>query len=243
MDQEIAIPVEPHGFPDPVDGSIGHAQSVVLASPTSSSGDYSRYTAGHRIADVIFALILLVVFSPLIVGVVTVLLCSGGPILFRHKRLGLHGVQFHVYKFRTMVPNAAEVLRELLDKSAEARMEWEREAKLKNDPRVTPIGRFLRRTSLDELPQLFNILRGDMSLVGPRPVEPAEISKYGRYARHYFAQRPGLTGLWQVSGRNDCSYQRRIALDAYYARNRSIGLDLSIIIKTVRVVLTGRGAY
>jgi lipopolysaccharide/colanic/teichoic acid biosynthesis glycosyltransferase len=188
-------------------------------------------------------LALLLVFSPIFIITLIVLTISGGPIFFRQERLGLDGRLFHVYKFRTMVPAARDVLRQLLESDQTLRLQWEREAKLKNDPRVTTIGRFLRKTSLDELPQLFNILKGDMSLVGPRPIEPAEIEKYGRYARHYFAQRPGLTGLWQVSGRNDTSYQRRIALDAYYARNRSVGLDLSIILKTIRVVATGKGAY
>jgi undecaprenyl-phosphate galactose phosphotransferase len=220
-------------------GDIGLSESSTLF-PDSA---YPSYSVLHRLADLSFALILLFVFSPLIIFTLIVLGLSGGPIFFRQKRLGLNGRQFFVYKFRTMVPNAGEILKQLLETDAQKRAEWERDAKLKNDPRVTPIGRFLRKTSLDELPQLFNILIGDMSLVGPRPIEPAEISKYGRYARHYFAQRPGLTGLWQVSGRNDCSYQRRIALDAYYARNRGISLDFSIILKTIRVVTTGRGAY
>lgn len=245
MDQELAAQPANGNFravgshalvEDGLNGSFSPYESMV-------ADGYARYGVLHRLTDIGFAVTLLLIFSPLIVVTLVALTLSGGPVLFRQKRLGLHGRPFNVYKFRTMVPNASEILQNLLETCPERRAEWEKDAKLKDDPRVTPIGRFLRKTSLDELPQLFNILLGDMSLVGPRPIEPTEITKYGRYARHYFAQRPGLTGLWQVSGRNDTSYQRRIALDAYYARNRSITLDISIIIKTVRVVTTGRGAY
>lgn len=245
MDQELAAPSPAHPF-GPAGSStlsaVGSASDRFVDGIEATSG-YASYGALHRLTDIGFALLLLLVFSPLIIVTLCVLTFSGGPVFFRQTRLGLHGKPFSVYKFRTMVPDAGAVLQQLLDTCPVRRAEWDRDAKLKNDPRVTPIGRFFRKTSLDELPQLFNILLGDMSLVGPRPIEPSEISKYGRYARHYFAQRPGLTGLWQVSGRNDTSYQRRIALDAYYARNRSLVLDLSIILKTIRVVLTGKGAY
>ena len=197
----------------------------------------------ERSLDIVFALGLAAVFSPVILASIVALGLSNGPVIFKQSRLGRGGREFHVYKFRTMVPNAAEVLQQLLDKDPVVREEWERDFKLRNDPRVTATGRFLRKTSLDELPQLWNILKGDMSLVGPRPIEPFEIVKYGRFAKHYYALRPGLTGLWQVSGRSDTTYQRRVALDAFYAKNRSLTLNLSIILKTVRVVLKGSGAY
>ena len=211
------------------------------SKPTEIPPNVSELT--NRTLDIAFAVILGAVFSPVFVAASTVLLVTDGPVFFSQTRIGRGGKPFKVYKFRTMVNNAPDVLQKLLDENPELRAEWERDFKLKNDPRITPIGRFLRKTSLDELPQLWNILKGDMSLVGPRPVAPAEIERYGRFAKHYYAQRPGLTGLWQVSGRNDTSYERRAVLDAYYSKNRSLMLNLSIIAKTVRVVLKGSGAY
>lgn len=205
-------------------------------------GTLVRHIA-ERSLDIGFALGLTVVFSPVIVASVVALGLSRGPIIFKQTRLGHGGREFAVYKFRTMVPNATEVLQELLDRDPVIREQWQRDFKLKDDPRITSIGRFLRKTSLDELPQLWNIIKGDMSLVGPRPIEPFEIARYGRYAKHYYSQRPGLTGLWQVSGRSDTTYERRVALDAFYAKNRSLGLNLKIILKTVRVVVKGNGAY
>jgi len=196
-----------------------------------------------RSLDIAFALGLGLVFSPVIVASAIALGLSDGPVLFTQRRLGRGGTTFKVYKFRTMVPNAAARLEELLEANPELRREWESSFKLKHDPRVTRLGRFLRKTSLDELPQLWNILKGEMSLVGPRPIEPFEIEKYGRFAKHYYSQRPGLTGLWQVSGRSDSSYERRVVLDAFYARYRSLPMNLGIIFKTVRVVLKGNGAY
>lgn len=243
MDQEIVASASRSSFRVSAQGESESVDPRDWSASGFTVPEYPGYGAIHRLTDIGFAVVLLAVFLPVIGIALVILGLSGGPILFRQQRLGLNGRLFNVYKFRTMVPNAGEVLQRLLEEDAGRREEWEREAKLKDDPRITPIGQFLRKTSLDELPQLFNILFGDMSLVGPRPIEPREIAKYGRYARHYFAQRPGLTGLWQVSGRNDCSYQRRIALDAYYARNRSISLDVSIIVKTIRVVITGHGAY
>lgn len=214
-------------------------------SPSAEPRKVSQPLRGlaERSLDIIFALGLAVVFSPVILTSVVALSLSGGPIIFKQTRLGRGGREFRVYKFRTMVPNAAEVLQQLLDRDPVVREEWERDFKIRNDPRVTSIGRFLRKTSLDELPQLWNILKGDMSMVGPRPIEPFEIVKYGRFAKHYYALRPGLTGLWQVSGRSDTTYQRRVALDAFYAKNRSLSLNLGIILKTVRVVLKGSGAH
>lgn len=213
-------------------------ESEVDAEAGSIAGD-----PFGRAVDLVFVALLTLVFAPVIIIASLMLMGSSGPILFSQVRLGRGGRVFQVYKFRTMIPDAEAALKSILEQQPELRAEWEREFKLKSDPRVTPIGRFLRRTSLDELPQLWNVLVGDMSLVGPRPIEPFEISKYGRFAKHYYAQRPGLTGLWQVSGRSDAGYQRRIVLDAFYSKNRSFLLDLTIIAKTVRVVLKGQGAY
>ena len=142
-----------------------------------------------------------------------------------------------------MVPNAYEVLDEYLKKHPELSAEWLRDQKLKNDPRVTAVGRFLRKTSLDELPQLWNVIKGDMSLVGPRPIVDGEILRYGDRFRTYARVRPGITGLWQVSGRNNTTYEERVGFDDYYVRNWSVWLDFYILVKTVSVVVTGYGAY
>ena len=198
---------------------------------------------GKRVFDVAGALVLGLVFLPLIVAVAVLLRREGGPALFQHRRVGRDGRLFLCLKFRSMVPDADRVLKELLEHRPELRAEWLRDHKLRNDPRVTALGRFLRRTSLDELPQLWNVIRGDMSLVGPRPVIREELMRYGRCASLYLCTRPGLTGLWQVTGRNDTDYRRRVALDAYYVRRRNWMLDAYILLKTASVVLGGDGAY
>ena len=168
---------------------------------------------------------------------------DGGPILFAHRRIGLNGRTFYCLKFRSMAVDAEERLAALLASDPAARTEWERDHKLRNDPRVTALGAFLRKTSLDELPQLFNVLRGEMSLVGPRPIVEAEVAKYGRRFGAYCTVKPGITGLWQVSGRNDTGYRTRIALDCVYAKRRSLGLDAYIIAATVPAVLLRKGSY
>lgn len=168
---------------------------------------------------------------------------SPGPVIFAHRRIGKNGVPFDCYKFRTMVCNAQEVLTQYLADNATAKAEWNQDFKLKNDPRVSRIGRFLRKTSLDELPQLFNVLKGEMSLVGPRPIISAEIVRYGEYIQDYYLVRPGLTGLWQVSGRNDVNYDRRVQMDSWYVRNWSLSLDIVMLLKTIRVVIKRDGAY
>ena len=168
---------------------------------------------------------------------------DGGPILFAHQRIGLNGRRFHCLKFRSMGADAEERLAALLASDPGARAEWQRDHKLRNDPRVTRVGAFLRKTSLDELPQLLNVLRGDMSMVGPRPIVEAEVSKYGHRFRDYCAVKPGITGLWQVRGRSDTSYRTRVALDCVYARRRNVGLDAYIIACTVPAVLARRGSY
>jgi undecaprenyl-phosphate galactose phosphotransferase len=196
-----------------------------------------------RSFDVGVSLVLLTLLAPLFAYISCKIRMSGGATFFGHQRIGVDGQAFPCYKFRTMVPNASDVLEKLLRESADARREWEKEFKLKNDPRITAIGHFLRRTSLDELPQLWNVLRGDMSLVGPRPVVEAELEKYGDDVDYYLHVKPGMTGLWQVSGRNDVDYETRVALDAWYVRNWSLWNDLVILIKTVRVVVLRDGAY
>lgn len=197
-----------------------------------------------RLIDVIFALLLLVAFFPLLVLIaLSVALTSPGPILFRQSRIGYGGVAFKCLKFRTMAIDAEERLLSLLETDPIARAEWDRDQKLRNDPRIVGIGNFLRRSSLDELPQLFNVLMGEMSLVGPRPIVEAERRRYGRYFDHYCAVRPGITGLWQISGRNDVSYRRRVAFDVLYVRSRSAAGDLTILFQTVPCVLFARGSY
>ena len=167
-----------------------------------------------------------------------------GPVFFAHTRIGKDGNPFPCYKFRSMVVNSQEMLQKYLAENPAAREEWERDFKLKDDPRVTPIGKFLRSTSLDELPQIFNVLRGEMSLVGPRPVIQEELDKYyGETAKLYCTVKPGITGLWQVSGRSDIGYDERVALDATYIKYRSMWGDIVILWKTIGVVLMKKGAY
>lgn len=168
---------------------------------------------------------------------------SPGPVFYRQTRIGRFGRKFRIYKFRTMVQDADQFLQQYLDNSPELKIEWLANHKLRHDPRVTRVGSILRKLSLDELPQILNILIGDMGLVGPRPIVDAEIEKYGKCFDLYIKVRPGLTGLWQVSGRNDTTYKRRVELDEYYIRNRTLLLDLQILWKTVFVVLKKDGAY
>jgi lipopolysaccharide/colanic/teichoic acid biosynthesis glycosyltransferase len=200
--------------------------------------------AAIRALDVVLATIALLILAPLMLLIAAIIyVLDPGPIIFAHQRIGLGGVAFPCLKFRTMVVDADARLRNLLESSAEAREEWERDHKLRDDPRVIGIGRFLRKLSLDELPQLINVLRGEMSLVGPRPIVVGEIIRYGRYFQHYCAVRPGITGLWQVGGRNDVSYRRRVAYDVTYSRLRSCAMNVRIIAFTVPSVLLQRGSY
>jgi undecaprenyl-phosphate galactose phosphotransferase len=204
------------------------------------SGPYSYC---KRCVDLVGAVILSIVFLPIVLVVSLSLYSDGGDILFRHTRIGKNGKAFRVYKFRTMVPNADLALRDLISENPTLREEWLRDHKLRNDPRVTVVGGFLRRTSLDELPQLWNVLKGEMSLVGPRPIVRDELTRYGRAARYYLSLKPGLTGVWQISGRNDTDYRRRVAMDRHYACTASLVTDLMVLLKTVDVVLRRRGAY
>ncbi len=189
------------------------------------------------------ALVLLVLLSPLL-AVVSYLIWrrDGAPIFFAHYRVGLDGKLFHCLKFRSMLLDSERALADLLRDDPAAREEWARDQKLTHDPRITAIGHFLRKTSLDELPQLFNVLRGEMHLVGPRPITVSELPRYGHVRWHYLSVRPGITGLWQVSGRNNTSYEERVALDRRYVEQRSLLGDIGILVKTVRVVLLREGA-
>ncbi len=212
---------------------VGEAQKFQIAQPRQK-----------RIVDVLGAFVLLVVLAPLMLLIALIIfIADPGPVLFRQKRIGLDGKLFNCYKFRTMATDAEARLESVLANDLLARAEWERDHKLRNDPRVTKIGRFLRTTSLDELPQLWSVLKGEMSLVGPRPIVENEAVRYGRYLSHYCAVRPGLTGLWQISGRNDVSYRRRVAYDVLYVRTARITDNLRILALTVPSVLAKRGSY
>ncbi|NIE65516.1 sugar transferase [Burkholderia sp. Ax-1719] len=201
---------------------------------------------GHalkRVFDIGAALCAMFLFAPILIVVAMIVRRDGGPILYGHTRVGRNGKKFRCLKFRSMVVNSEEVLKELLARDPEARAEWEREFKLKNDVRVTSIGHFLRRSSLDELPQLWNVLRGEMSFVGPRPIIDQELERYGDASKYYLMVTPGITGLWQVSGRNDVDYATRVSLDVSYVMNWSFWKDLAILYKTFFVVIRGSGAY
>jgi exopolysaccharide production protein ExoY len=212
-----------------------------LSSPASASpvGWTSK-----RFVDIVLALSGIILLSPLLITCFLVTWASSpGTVLFRHKRVGFNGKLFDCLKFRTMVDDAPARLRKLLEADATAVAQWAQCQKLRNDPRVTPIGAILRKSSLDELPQLFNVLMGDMSIVGPRPVTEDELSRYGTAVRAYMACRPGITGLWQVAGRSSTSYETRVSCDAYYARMWSMSLDSMIIIVTIPSVLFTKNAY
>jgi len=196
-----------------------------------------------RSFDIVAATMGLLAFSPILLILALVVKFDGGPALYRHKRLGINGKTFRCLKFRSMVTNGDAVLRRCLAENPRAQNEWKRTYKLRDDPRVTAVGAFLRRTSLDELPQLINVLRGDMSIVGPRPIIVAETKEYEHDISHYFRVRPGITGLWQVSGRNDVTYHQRVQMDSWYVRNWSLWHDIAIICKTVPVVVRRNGAY
>jgi undecaprenyl-phosphate galactose phosphotransferase len=199
--------------------------------------------ATKRAFDILLSVLLIAGSAPLLLLIAFLASRDGGPVLFGHRRLGAYGKSFTCWKFRTMVPDSNRVLEELLARDHEARAEWEETCKLKRDPRITGIGRFLRTTSLDELPQLFNVLKGEMSLVGPRPIVNDEIRRYGAAFHDYTRCRPGITGVWQVSGRNDVDYGGRVRMDKQYAHGWSLVTDIKLLWKTVFVVLGRRGAY
>jgi exopolysaccharide production protein ExoY len=215
----------------------GQALLVLVAAPRPIG------LTSKRVADVILSLCGIVLLAPfLIVCYVATACFSPGPVLFRHKRVGFNGKPFDCLKFRTMAIDAPERLHRHLEDPAAA-AEWIATRKLRNDPRITTIGGFLRKSSLDELPQLFNVLKGDMSIVGPRPVTEEELGRYSNAINAYYACRPGITGLWQVSGRSTTTFRRRIALDRYYAHHWSMVLDAKIIVATIPVVCFSNTAY
>jgi exopolysaccharide production protein ExoY len=217
----------------------------LVAEQFVCSGE-AKFVGGRakRVFDLVAALTLLIILVPLLSLVsAAIWLASPGPIVFRHRRIGAGGRAFPCYKFRTMTLDADRVLLEHLRSNPQARAEWELSHKLKRDPRVFFIGEVLRKSSMDELPQLLNVIRGEMSIVGPRPIVSAEVGKYGHDFRYYCQARPGMTGLWQISGRNDITYQDRIRLDRSYVLDWSFLADLRIILKTVPAVLMSQGSY
>ncbi len=213
---------------------------VLLVHSNNLTRPVSRFV--KTLFDQVVAFVLLLVLSPLFLALAFLIRVDGGSVLFDHKRVGENGRHFRCLKFRSMVPDAASVLQQVLSADPRARVEWEATHKLHNDPRITPIGRVLRKTSLDELPQLLNVLRGEMSLVGPRPIIDAEIPRYGRDISYYFETKPGITGLWQVSGRSNTTYEHRVRLDVWYVRNWSLWHDIAILMKTLPAVLKKEGA-
>jgi undecaprenyl-phosphate galactose phosphotransferase len=212
----------------------------ILATPDKSSVYTSRL---KRMFDIVAASLIMVLCAPLM-GIVALLIrLDGGPAFFGHKRVGFGRGTFACWKFRTMVVDADRVLADLLRNDPAARETWQRDLKLPNDPRVTWLGRFLRASSIDELPQLWNVIKGEMSLVGPRPITVGELYMYGTNAEEYLSCRPGITGLWQVSGRSNISYAERVLLDARYVKTWTFLLDMQIMLRTVVVVVSRRGAY
>lgn len=243
FDDSRGQPVAP--LPAQSSTPTGSAPACVAPAPVATPPDPSLWMAiFKRLFDVAFALVFLGVAAPFLVLLALALrLDSPGPLFYVQQRVGGGGKPFGCLKLRTMRVDADAVLAALLASSAEARREWAADHKLRNDPRITRLGRIVRKLSLDELPQLFNILRGEMSVVGPRPIVRAEIPRYGASFAWYCAVRPGLTGLWQVSGRNDTSYARRVELDTLYGSSASFLLDIGIILRTVPAVLRARGSY
>ena len=197
-----------------------------------------------RVFDLLFTICGGLCILPfLLVIAVMVAVDNKGNVIFAHRRIGRDGKEFKCYKFQTMIPNAQEALEKYLAENPEARKEWEESFKLTDDPRVTKLGSILRKTSLDEMPQLWNVIKGDMSLVGPRPIVAKEIERYGEYFREYAMVPPGITGMWQASGRSDTTYEERVEMDTWYVRNWSVWIDLMYLFKTVKIVFTGKGAY
>jgi len=234
----VCVPadIERHSLEPLVSGAVPLRARSGLASP------FNRMV--KRIFDVVAALLLLGLLVPICVIVSFMIMRDGGPIFFAHERIGRNGRIFKCFKFRTMVRDAGAALEQVFTSDPAAREEWLRTRKLKNDPRITRIGRLLRHTSIDELPQLINVLLGEMSLVGPRPVVQQELHEhYKGDTSHYLFVRPGLTGLWQISGRSRTDYEQRVRLDSSYVRNWSFWADITILLRTVPVVISCQGAY
>jgi len=237
--RNVAIIEDSYSYINTLTGSSSRARRRELFP-----ANQFRYRVVKRCLDII----LIVAAAPvllLMLGIVAVLvmLSSPGPIFYSHRRIRRNGAFFSMWKFRTMCVNSTEVLEDYLSNNPEARSEWNRTHKLRHDPRITPIGAFLRRYSLDELPQFWNVLAGHMTLVGPRPIVAAEVEKYAESFECYCRVKPGLTGLWQVSGRSELSYPERVALDCDYVNHWSLGKDFRILLKTFNVVLKQDGAF
>lgn len=216
------------------------------------TAEYPRSAASSRrlslhlkyAVDALIALVGLVILSPIMLIMIAMLMViQGRPVFIAHRRIGRHGVMFPCFKFRTMVTDAEQVLVRYLAANPVERAEWNVTRKLRNDPRITPFGILLRKSSIDEIPQLFNVVLGHMSLVGPRPIVPSEVELYGPHFADYIQVRPGLTGLWQISGRTDTSYSRRVELDVRYVREQSTWGDIVIMMKTIPAVLRAHGSY
>ena len=226
-----------------VDASILFSEKILMLNLRNNlSRRYNRIF--KRAFDLILTIFGGILISPILLAItIRVAIDNRGHVIFTHWRVGKNGKLFPCYKFQTMIPMSEEQLNDYLDKNPEAKKEWEQTFKLTNDPRVTKLGAWLRKTSLDELPQLWNVVRGDMSLVGPRPIIEAEIEKYAENIREYYMVLPGITGMWQVSGRSDTTYEERVAMDTWYVRNWSVWIDIMYLFKTVKAVFTGKGAY
>jgi len=219
-----------------INAEVGPTDSRSKSSPRRGLGS-------KRTFDLVIASAMLLFALPAMFFIAVLMFSTDrGPILFSHERIGRNGKRFRCLKFRSMVVDSQEALRRHLELIPQARAEWEATQKLRDDPRITPLGRFLRVTSLDELPQLINVIRGEMSLVGPRPIVQDEVVRYAEQIEHYSAVRPGITGLWQVSGRSDVDYDQRVQLDTLYVREWSFFGDLVILIKTVKVVVMRSGS-
>jgi exopolysaccharide production protein ExoY len=239
----IAVPIRARRRRSP---QFPFGSSVIALDDRSEAETGFSAPAQNRLKrgfDVVAGLLLLIGFAPLLLILALAVSWDGGPALFGHRRIGTGGRPFKCWKFRSMVVDAEAALARTLASDPQARLEWERDFKLRNDPRVTRLGRFLRKSSLDELPQLFSVITGEMSLIGPRPIVADEVPRYGAGFADYAACRPGITGLWQVSGRNDIDYAERVAIDRRYARSWSFAGDMSILVRTVGVVLRRNGAY
>ncbi|WP_243652635.1 sugar transferase [Novosphingobium sp. PhB165] len=240
--------IRPLPLPRPSASTTNGAAASTPEPPPWDETGYPDATVGPtrlgRAFDIVIASLAILALLPLILlTALAIRASSNGPVLFVQQRVGHGGRPFPCFKFRSMVRNAQDVLERLLVESEEARNEWAMDQKLRRDPRITPVGRFLRKSSLDELPQLFNVLAGHMSIVGPRPIIASEIPRYGHRFDAYCSVKPGLTGLWQVSGRNAVSYEARVRLDARYAMRKSLTYDLTICLRTVPAVLASRGCY
>jgi exopolysaccharide production protein ExoY len=241
----VTISAPPHfGADRPTARQFG--QPIFLQRFERETGDgreMFRAVAGRVIDLTIATFVLAMMLPALLIIALFIWSADGASPIFAHRRVGRGKRLFPCYKFRTMVPDAEKRLRAFLEQNASAAEEWRRDRKLRDDPRVTALGRFLRKSSLDEIPQLVNVLLGHMTLVGPRPIVEEEQARYGKYLVHYCSVKPGITGLWQISGRNDVSYRRRVALDTYYSRSKkSLRFDLLILTKTIPAVVLAKGS-